>query len=269
MSPSLRLAPTPSGYLHLGNGVNFALNALLAERLGGRLLLRVDDLDAARLRPAYLDDLADTLHWLLPRRADELLRTAVYQSGRRERYRAALALLRDRGLLYACACSRRDIRAAQEAAGLPFDVNAYPGTCRGAARALDQPDVAWRLRPDVGVRGDFVVRQRDGTPAYQLASVVDDVDLGITHVVRGVDLRASSEMQRVLAQALARVAPQYAAFAKTKLIHHPLITDEAGRKLSKSAGSASLRTWREAGRDPGEVFALAARLAPDLATLLR
>ena len=265
MPPRLRLAPTPSGYLHLGNGVNFAINALLADRLGGRLLLRVDDLDRGRVREAYLDDLAATLRWLLPSRAENLLTTATYQRQRLPAYRAALDRLRENGEVYACTCTRRQIRAAQAAAGRPADVNDYPGTCRDLGIPLDTAGAAWRLRaPAGGDAADFVVRQRDGTPAYQLASVVDDVDLAVTHVVRGEDLRPSTAMQRVLAEALARHDERFARFAQIAIAHHPLILDEVGEKLSKSAGSTSLRAWRDAGRQPSEVFARAEAMLADL-----
>lgn len=263
MSARLRLAPTPSGYLHLGNGVNFVVNALWAERLGGVLTLRIDDLDRARVRDAYLDDIAETLHWLLPDQAQHLLASATRQSRRLDPYERALETLRQNGRLYACTCTRREIRVAQKAAGHPLDVNRYPGTCRSRGLALDTPGAAWRLRtaPGVGV-GDFVVRQRDATPAYQLASVVDDVDHGITHVARGEDLRASTAMQQVLAEALTPHDGRYGRFSRIAFHHHDLVLDDAGYKLSKSAGSASLRSWRATDRDPRAIFEHANRLLP-------
>ena len=262
--PRLRIAPTPSGLLHLGNGVNFALTAALADALGAELRLRVDDLDAARVRPAYLTDIAATLRWLLPERANELLDGAAYQSKRRERYTAVLEDLRQNGELFACACTRREIRAAQSAAAGREgggDVNAYPGTCLGQALGLDRPDVAWRLRPRPGSLSATVLRQRDGTPAYQLASLIDDVEFGITHLVRGADLRSSTDLQRQLARVLAANGTQaYAAFAQVRAWHHPLVTDADGRKLSKSAGATSLAALRATPDGQARVFAEAGRL---------
>ena len=265
-TPVLRLAPTPSGYLHLGNAVNFAATALVAERIGGTLLLRVDDLDHARVRGAYLNDVEEALHWLLPDRAARLWTTATYQSQRLARYGEVLAGLRAAGLVFGCACTRRQIREAQAAAGgRATDVNAYPGTCRGRDLPLDAPGVAWRLDvPPAGAAatgtGDggvspFVVRQRDGRPAYQLASVVDDVDLGVTHVVRGEDLRASTAMQLVLAEAY----PPLGDFAAVTFTHHGLISAPGGGKLSKSDGATSLRALAGRGLTPGEVFRIAER----------
>ena len=254
--PRLRIAPTPSGLLHLGNGVNFVLTAAAARQLGGSLALRVDDLDARRTRPAYLADIGDTLRWLLPVVADDLLAGAGYQSQRRERYEEVLGDLRSADLVYGCRCTRRELAAAR-AAGSPSgqDVNDYPGTCRSRGLGLDASGTAWRTRD-----GDIVVRQRDGSPSYQLASLVDDVDAGITHLVRGADLADSTRMQAVLAQALAPLRPAFGAFAKTRCLHHGLVRDATGAKLSKSAGATSLRAMRARGVGAGAVLAEAGKL---------
>ena len=255
MPPRFRIAPTPSGYLHLGNGVNFVLTAALARVHAAELLLRIDDLDAARVREAYREDVAATLAWLLP---GVPLAMTVRQSERRARYDAVLGGLRQNGLLFACSCTRRQLAAVREAAGV--DINDYPGTCRDRGISLDADGVAWRMR-ESGV----VVRQKDGAPSYQLASLTDDVDLGITHLVRGEDLRDSTSIQRVLAQAFIGVVdgtdwPDFGRFGGVRAYHHPLLTDAAGAKLSKSDGADSLRSVRERGAGPSVVFAAAGGL---------
>ncbi len=225
--PVLRLAPTPSGLLHLGNLINFAITAAAAQALSARLLLRIDDLDQARLRPAYLADIHSKLQWLLPAEAPNLLAHARSQHQRLPRYTNVLVAMAEAQLVYACSCTRRTL--AEHSPELS-DVNQYPGTCRDLGLSLEQMDAVWRTYAD-----DIVVRQRNGQPSYQLASMLDDVDFGVTHIVRGEDLRASTNMQRVLAKALEGIEPGCTAFAKTRTFHHPLVLDAAGRKLSKSS----------------------------------
>ena len=277
--PRTRFAPTPSGYLHLGNAWSFVLTWLLARGGGGQIHLRIDDLDAARLRPADLEDVFASLRWLGldwdggPRDpADFLARHS--QRLRLPAYREALARLAASGAVYACTCSRQQVRSAAAAAGTP---GAYPGTCRELGRDLATPGAAWRLalapgdevvvrdlvsgevraaaraaRPEAasGERhlalDDVVVRQRNGDPSYHLASVVDDDALGIDLVVRGRDLLPSTAIQLALARRLGATAFLGAAF-----VHHGLVVtaeavaaaaaEEPGRrgdlaKLSKSAG---------------------------------
>ena len=262
MAGQFRLAPTPSGYLHLGNGVNFAITAALARAQDAPLSLRIDDLDAVRTREAYLLDIRETIAWLLPPGlALEVLSDVILQSARLAAYREVLEGLRQNSFVFACSCSRRQLAAAREAGDV--DLNDYPGTCRERGLSLDAPGVAWRMR-DSGV----VVRQKDGQPSYQLASLTDDVVRGVTHLVRGEDLRDSTNIQRVLARALTAPLPvrtpedwpDFARFAEVKTLHHPLLIDAAGGKLSKSAGADSLRALRAAGASPSVVFAKAAEV---------
>lgn len=282
MAPRLRLAPTPSGLLHIGNGVNFALTAAWAHALQGELLLRIDDLDSARVRGEYYNDIDNTMQWMGLDRMGQVFAKASYQANRLARYKEVLDSLRQNDLVYACTCSRNQIRAQQEEAG--GDINHYPGTCREAGIPLDAPNVNWRLKLEEGgvevawteglgkgetqsarLSSDFVIRQRNGRPSYQLASVVDDIDMGITHIVRGKDLWNSTIMQLVLAKALPESAfpdledspfsapheargatPQSdGTFAKTRFWHHDLVVDLQGRKLSKSDGDSSLRYMRD------------------------
>jgi glutamyl-tRNA synthetase len=267
----LRLAPTPSGFLHAGNVFNFLLNYTAARSRGATLLLRIDDLDADRKRPAYVQDVFDTLHWLGidwdEGPADALsFETQWSQHQRLPLYQAALETLRAQGMLFACRKSRRDLA--------PFG-GAYPEAFRDQNLDLDAPDVAWRIKTPPGFpMPDFIVRRRDGIPAYQVASVVDDVHFGVTHAVRGADLEASTQAQYFLADCL-----NSPVFASIRFYHHPLLLDDRGEKLSKSAGSEAVNALRSAGSGPEQVLKQAAlwldvknpagiRTARDLSDLL-
>ena len=247
-----RLAPTPSGFLHLGNAYSFGLTWRLTRQHQGTLWLRIDDLDATRCRPEYLADIFDTLTWLglnYDRGPRDPADFAAHfsQMLRLPLYHGLLTHLRAAGVVYACDCSRR-------VAGSGI----YPGTCRNRNLPLDQPGVAWRARVPAGTTevvndllgpprpvrldeamGDFVVRRRDGTPAYQVASLADDLHLGCNLLVRGLDLLPSSAAQLWLARHL---PPN--PFGQVNFHHHPLLTDAQGHKLSKSAGAAALRDAR-------------------------
>ncbi|MFT3883952.1 MAG: glutamate--tRNA ligase family protein [Flavobacteriales bacterium] len=256
-----RIAPTPSGLLHSGNGASFLLTARLARLAGGTLLLRIDDLDAERVREPYLADIFDTLHWLGitwqegPATVEEH-RARYSQELRLPRYRSLLDVLREQGSLYACTCSRSTIATC---------------ACRDAGHAFEGPDRSWRLRlppqcpievPSwpgppivldlVAALPDPVVRQRNGRPAYQIASLADDVDRGITFIVRGMDLLPSTACQLHLAKLLGLPVFQAVTF-----VHHPLLVDAKGEKLSKSHGATSLRAQREQGGSAAVVKAQA------------
>jgi glutamyl-tRNA synthetase len=270
-----RIAPTPSGHLHLGNAWSFTLAWLAARARGGRVHLRIDDLDADRVREEHLDDIFASLRWLGldwdsgPRDAADF--TAAFSQRRRlHRYRDAVERLQARGHAYACACSRAQVRGFG---------GVYPGTCRdlGLDSALDAgtpegPERSLRFRvPDASVNvrdadggafalhpvrdmGDFVIRRRNGDPAYQLASVIDDEDLGVNFVVRGLDLMPSTGAQLSLAAAL-----DLRAFARARFWHHPLVLGNEGEKLSKSRGSESLAALRERFPNPAPIIRWFAR----------
>jgi glutamyl-tRNA synthetase len=273
------LAPTPSGYLHVGNALNFLITSRLARSTGARVLLRIDDLDAERVRPEYLEDIFHSLEWLGidwdegPSGPDDF-RANWSQQLRLPQYHALLGSLRDKGMLYACDCSRSALRDLAPS-------GRYTGVCRDRGLELDAPDVTWRLNigeaavvqvPDlfgkaipvdlVQNMGDPVLRQRNGRPAYQLASLADDVQFGTTFVVRGMDLLPSSACQLHIARLLG-----LSTFGQVRFLHHPLITDEAGQKLSKSAGAGSLKAMREAGADLTELHEMADRMLEDLRPL--
>lgn len=266
-----RIAPTPSGLLHIGNGAAFVLAWQLAREARGKLLLRIDDLDSGRTRPEYVQDIFDTLAWLGidwdegPRDASELA-GEWSQHRRLADYHKLLGMLRSGGHLYACGCSRSQIIGRGAA-------TEYDGHCRNLGSDLDAPDVAWRLRlPEGGTvalrewptgavrrlaldQPDPVLRQRNGQPAYQVASLADDVRFGIDLVVRGSDLLPSTAVQCHMAELLG-----LGKFNQALFLHHPLVLDEAGHKRSKSHGAGSLRAAREAGMDPREVHRLAGML---------
>lgn len=248
----LRLAPTPSGFLHAGNALNFILNWLVARQNNGRVLLRIDDLDADRKRPAYVQDVFESLEWLGidwnegPRSVEDFEKNWS-QHVRIPLYTKRLEQLRNTGLVFACRKSRSDLA--------PYK-GAYPPEFCDQGLSLDDPDVAWRIQtpPDFPMP-DFVIRRRDGLPAYQVASMVDDVHFGITHAVRGSDLLASTAAQRWLASCVSDDD-----FLRIQFLHHPLLLDESGEKLSKSAGSSSLQAMRADGKSPVRVMQQCAEL---------
>ncbi|MBZ0137478.1 MAG: tRNA glutamyl-Q(34) synthetase GluQRS [Planctomycetes bacterium] len=272
-----RLAPTPSGYLHLGNARSFLLAWLWARHEGGHVIMRVEDIDRPRckheLREAALEDLA----WLGlgwdegPRAGDP---PGEYdQHTRFELYRQGLNELIEGGHAYPCVCSRKDIEKASSA---PHGEEGavYPGTCRDRWDSWDQAkqesgvEPAWRFRWEgdfenfhdecygtVGLRpagfGDFVLWRRDDLPSYQLAVTVDDALQGVTQVLRGRDLLTSTARQLALYRALGLVAPEHWA-------HVPFIQDAKGRRMAKRDGDFALARLRESGVAPERVIGMLA-----------
>lgn len=258
MTPVFRFAPSPNGHLHLGHAYSALVNAAEAKHTGGRFLVRIEDIDTERCTKALAAACLDDLAWL-GLKWEEPVRV---QSAHLADYRAALDRLEAHGLLYPCFCSRRQIALdAGDALRDPEGQPLYPGTCRGAARSRNEPH-ALRLDmkkslalldapftftelgegtiiADPAAWGDVILARRDIGTSYHIAVVVDDALQGITHVVRGRDLFAATSIHRLLQELLRLPAPLYR--------HHPLIGDETGRKLSKSAGDRSLASLREAG----------------------
>jgi glutamyl-tRNA synthetase len=260
-----RLAPSPSGLLHLGNAVNFLLTWLMVRKAGGTLRLRIDDADCLRTKPEYLEDIFLQLDWLGitwdegPTGVDDFHRRFSQQL-RLERYREFLAELDRLGHLYPCGCSRRMIRSLA-----PDGV--YPGFCRkrsaepGAREAIRVrvPEgsvfrVDGQEVPLCEAMGDFVLWRKEDLPAYQLVSLVDDLDDRINLIVRGQDLLASTAAQLFLA---GLHGDNF--FAGGVFRHHPLVLGEDGRKLSKSDGALSLAALRERGCSRLEVYRVVAR----------
>lgn len=234
-----RIAPTPSGYLHVGNAANALVTSWWAHSRGAEIHLRMDDLDSDRVRPEYIEDIVGLLNWLDidwtsgPRSLSDAV---VERSGRIGRCREALAAALAVGIpAYACSCSRRELQ------GVP--TGGCPAGCRDRNRDLVPHETALRLAVEPGTvirvdgeevdlaaaLGDFVIWRRDDLPAYQLASVVEDSHHAITHILRGRDLIESTAAQLHLA---ALMGLPHAREADVR--HHALILDDTGRKLSKS-----------------------------------
>jgi glutamyl/glutaminyl-tRNA synthetase len=268
-----RVAPSPTGLLHLGHACTFWTAYQRALQHQGSLVFRNEDLDPQRSKPGYVQAMLDDLHWLGIRwqeGPDVGGPFAPYeQSRRREHYLAAWRGLRDAGVIYPCTCSRKDLAASAAAPNEGDDEPLYSGHCRekiGEARNYLFPkDVNWRFRvPDgepinfhdlrQGAQrfvaredfGDFVVWRRDDVPAYQLAVVADDAAMQITEVVRGADLLKSTARQLLLIRALQMPVPAY--------YHCDLVRDERGARLAKRHDSLSLRTFWEQGHLPQDVL---------------
>ena len=266
-----RLAPTPSGYLHLGNAFSFILTWLLVRRLEGKLQLRIDDLDSARLKRDCLEDIFLQLEWLGleydsgPQGPEEHLKH-YSQSLKIEGYREALSSLRELRSLYACQCSRKQYLAISED-GL------YPKTCRDKKLDLDQPEITWRFKSESEALsdevffegsseedssskplGDAVLLRRNGIPSYQIASLVDDMKNRSTLIVRGIDLYPSSLFQQTVAEKLG-----WATFSEICFVHHSLLKDSTGKKYAKSEGAYSLKDLKQENSDPGFVYRGVAR----------
>jgi glutamyl/glutaminyl-tRNA synthetase len=229
-----RIAPTPSGFLHVGNAFNFLLTSAWVRRNGGRLRLRVDDLDTTRTRPEYLEDLFETLSWLGlewedgPKDVQDLI-AHHSQALRRSRYLEVLQDFLNLGLAYVCECSRGDLEKR-------------PCPCPGNERAFDPARSRVRIDlylPD-SVRKTVTLWRHEGIPAYQLVSLVDDLDHGVNLVVRGEDLIESTEIQRAMARSLGALHGAD-RFESIRFLHHPLVLGPDGAKLSKSRGADALK----------------------------
>ena len=262
-----RIAPTPSGYLHVGNVLSFSITAYLARKTGARILLRIDDLDRARLRSEYVRDIFESLRYLGipwdegPEDMQEY--EAKYsQFHRLKEYRAALEELKQAGQLYACDCPRNALTEAHlcpqhripfSSPGVNWRLHTHPDTPL-TIRSLWQPPLTTALPGDMQ---DFIVRKKDGFPAYQLASCVDDHYFGIDLVVRGADLWSSTLAQFYLSKLLGENT-----FGKSTCYHHPLLKDDrTALKLSKSAGATSVQYLRQKGVRPPEIYATIAKMA--------
>ena len=250
-----RFAPSPSGRLHLGNLLSSLLAWLDVRSQGGVMLFRLEDLDPARSSPEYADRMAEDLLWLgldwdIGWRPGD---TAFAQSHRTERYAAALKKLEAQGLVYDCRCSRAERLAAsaphpgeERPRGCTCRTHPKPDTGRSAAKKLYVPNetVHWTDghfgdQTDVLCPGedDFIIRRSDGVYAYQLAVSVDDMEMGVTRVVRAQDLISSTARQITLIRLLGGTPPSYC--------HCPLLVAPEGRKLSKRAGDLSMEAFRE------------------------
>ncbi len=280
--PVFRFAPSPNGFLHLGHAASALINQAMARRYGGRVLLRIEDIDRERTREAFVDAIYEDLAWLGLDWEEPVLK----QSARFDAYAMAAGRLSELGLLYPCFASRAEINEAaiRMKSGLdPDGARIYPGLHRdlppavagrrisagepfaqrlnmeravklvhekaGAALScfeVDREDRARTVSLDPMRWGDVVLQRKDVPTSYHLAVVVDDAHQGITHVVRGQDLQPATAIHRLLQELLGYPAPVYH--------HHGLVRDTLGRKLSKSDAATSLRSLRQTGWSPGDVI---------------
>jgi len=286
MPPVFRFAPSPNGYLHLGHARSALLNFDLARQAGGRLLLRLEDIDPGRCKPEFEAAICEDLAWLCIEWETPVRRQSEHFSD----YRAATDRLAAQGLLYPSFESRAEIArlvAAEQVAGKwphdPDGVPLYPGVARslsaemvaelrraGAPTALRldmaaarrrSGELSWveqgrgpsgetgtvQARPEAW--GDVVLARKETPTSYHLSVVIDDALQGVTEVVRGQDLFWSTSVHRLLQQLLGLPQPRYR--------HHPLLRDERGAKLAKSNGATSLREFRASGVTPAEIRAMA------------
>ena len=269
-----RLAPSPTGLLHLGHARTFWTAAQRAQERSGRLVLRNEDLDPERSRREFVDAMFEDFRWLGIRWNEGPDCGGPYgpyaQSQRREHYLAAWRKLWEGGFLYPCTCSRKDLEQAASAPNGDDDEPLYPGRCRSrrdGGRSKEPAGVNWRFRvPDgetvhfldqrLGPQqflagrdfGDFIVWRRDDVPAYQLAVVVDDAAMRITEVVRGADLLKSTARQLLLYRACGWAPPEF--------YHTELVCDPAGVRLAKRHDGLSLRHLRERGWTREQVLGL-------------
>ncbi len=282
MPPVFRFAPSPNGFLHLGHELSALLNAEMARAAGGRLLLRIDDIDATRCRPEYEAAIYEDLAWLGLTWEQPVWR----QSEHTEEYRAALAKLEAQGLVYPSFESRAEIAmmvAGRDARGPwprdPDGAPLYPGNAKAlepadrrrridagepyalrldmAAALARFPSLAWTeagagpngetgtIDANPSVWGDVILARKDTPASYHLAVVVDDAAQGVTDVVRGRDLFHATSVHRLLQALLGLPEPRY--------YHHRLILDADGRKLSKSTAASGLRELRAGGASPADI----------------
>ncbi len=280
MMTRTRFAPSPNGELHVGHAFSALFSERFARERGGRFLLRIEDIDVTRTRERYVEGILEDLRWL----GLEWEKPVRRQSRHMDDYSAITEMLKEEGLLYPCFCTRRQISACLKGRDdWPCDPDGrllYPGTCRHlaaeerAARIAAGEEHAWRLDMEEALRrlerplswyeegagpdgergrimadparwGDVILVRKDIGTSYHVAVVADDALQGITHVTRGRDLFHATAVHRLLQTLLGLPEPVY--------VHHPLITDDSGRKLSKRFRDRSLRSLREGGTDPAEL----------------
>ena len=282
-----RLAPSPTGHLHLGNAWAFLLSWLAARHERGEILLRIEDIDSQRSRSQFVDGILEDLQWLgldwdfIPETKKTTLECSLsgfyLQSRRSDLYAEALAQLEQENWLYPCFCSRSALRNIATAPHIDDVGIVYPGTCRNLTSAQRKKLLAQGRQPSLRLRcpegvihfndavqgtqcltleacgGDFVLRRSDGVVSYQLAVAVDDGHMGVTQVVRGRDILLSTPRQIVLLRLLGYSIPEYA--------HVPLLLDANGQRLAKRHNALSLRTLRQSGANACNVIGLLGYLA--------
>ena len=262
-----RYAPSPTGPLHLGNFRTALIVWLFAKLRDGKVLLRLDDIDSHRVRQGFADLVLEDLGWL----GLSFDGPPIYQSRRTARYGEVMEQLQNAVRVFPCRCSRKDIERALNTPDNQSGERTYPGTCYGKTESFvttTPADFSWRFHVEdecinftdkiYGTQrenlthtcGDFVVKRKGGVFAYQLASVVDDIDYKVSHVIRGQDLLGSTARQIVLFSALNCYPPAF--------VHLPLLRDASGYKLSKRDHSTSLQSFKQKGVSADEMIGLLA-----------
>jgi glutamyl-tRNA synthetase len=263
-----RIAPTPSGFLHIGNIYSFLLTYFLSKSKDADLILRIDDIDKSRYRKEYLEDIFETLRFFEISYQKGPLSETDFEKNFSQHQRISLYMevinkLKSAGLLYACTCSRTDI------------INTYEGiycknNCREKQIPFNTADVAWKIKlpancvvhfndmvlgaVEISLNkdiGDFVILRKEGIPSYQIASLCDDVSMKVNLIVRGEDLLPSTAAQIFLAQQLG-----YDKFIQTSFLHHPLLKSKSGKKLAKSKNSFSINEMRREGKTKQNIIEL-------------
>ncbi|RAI93995.1 glutamate--tRNA ligase family protein [Algoriphagus yeomjeoni] len=263
-----RIAPTPSGLLHLGNLYSFLVTKALAEETGAKILLRIDDLDRERYRTEYVQDIFDTLEFMEisyeqgPKTVQDF-EQEWSQIHRMNSYLEALEEIREKRLVFACDCTRKKIQQLDSS-------GYYLGHCQVRNIPLERADTCWRMdtfetdfiKVKTYAAGEksytlpedsafFIVRKKDKLPAYQLTSVIDDVQYGVDLIVRGNDLLGSTLDQQIVANGLELTSFQEATFH-----HHQLLKGPKNKKLSKSEGATSIQFLRKEGKKPTDMYRL-------------
>jgi glutamyl/glutaminyl-tRNA synthetase len=267
-----RIAPTSSGFLHLGNLYSFLITSAVAERHGAKILLRIDDLDRERFKTEYVQDIFDTLDFmeigydLGPKNLQEF-DAEWSQIHRLPQYEEGLQKLSAQKILFACDCSRKKIQQ-MDSSGY------YLGHCQDRGIPLNRPDVAWRFntfmadfiqiqRYPANLQSHvlpedtafFVVRKKDKQPAYQLTCLIDDLHFGVDLIVRGTDLFGSTLAQQLIAQTMGNTS-----FSQVNFLHHTLIKGAQNEKLSKSEGATSIQFLRKSGKKPTDIYRILGEL---------
>ncbi|WP_339879684.1 glutamate--tRNA ligase family protein [uncultured Algoriphagus sp.] len=261
-----RLAPTPSGFLHLGNLYSFLITKTIAEKSSANILLRIDDLDRERYRTEYVQDIFDTLDFMEiaydqgPKTVQEF-EQEWSQTHRMSSYLQALEQIKERNLVFACDCTRKKIQQLDSS-------GYYLGHCQVRNIPLERNDTCWRMdtfdtdfiKIKTYSEGEksftlpedaafFIVRKKDKLPAYQLTSVIDDIHYGVDLIVRGNDLFGSTLDQQIISNGLG-----LKSFQESTFHHHLLLKGPKNKKLSKSDGATSIQSLRKEGKNPSEVY---------------
>jgi glutamyl-tRNA synthetase len=259
-----RIAPTPSGFIHIGNAVNFILTYALARHMNAAVELRIDDIDLNRSKDKYIEDIFETMKWLGldwdfgARNKNEFLKNYSFAHKQNTFLDTILSLRRKKpDIFYACKCSRKKFTGI------------YHGDCMKFGLELKKGETALKLHIDKETKvtlgnksidiydkfGDITLYQKEGFCSYQFASLFTDEERKTNLIIRGDDLFASSALQLYMAQIMG-----FENFSKTTFVHHALIFDKNGLKLSKSNGSNALASWRKEGKNPNKLFQIAAKI---------